>query len=211
MTPDDNPPLHCRFCGQSHHAVALAPGERALCGRCDGLLAKGSRFGADGALAFAMAGLLLAVPACLLPFVSARVVGNERVSHLFTGASRLWDDQMGLLGIWVYLCGGLVPIALLSALIVLLLPGRLGQPPPNCPWLIRAINAFGYWAIPEVQVLAVLVALIKLDTLVQVTIEPGFWCYAAMSVALLLAFRSFEIELPEMAPASRRRAGARSP
>ena len=138
-------------------------------------------------------------------------MGNERVSELFTGAGRLWDDHLGLLGVWVFLCGGLVPIALLAALVVWLLPQRLGRPQPDYPWLYPAIHALAHWAIPEVQVLAVLVALIKLGSLVQVTIGPGFWCYAGMSVALLLAFRSFEIELPAIASVREPGADARSP
>ncbi len=186
--------LTCRLCGHEHRAVPLAPGERALCVRCDTELAQGSRLGADAALAFTITGLMLALPAALLPFITAGKLGHERVGLLFTGVNGFRDNGMQLLAIWVLLCGTLVPIAMLIVLAGLLVPARLGWQPVQVDLLLRAAHALGYWAMPEVQVLAVLVALMKLGKLVHVAIGPGFWCYGAMSFALLLAWRSFEFQ-----------------
>jgi len=172
----------------------MAPGERAHCARCDAVLAKGSRFGPETALAFAATGLILAVPAAILPFVTAGKLRNERISHLFTGVAGLWDNNMPELAILVLLCGGVFPIALLCCLAALLGPARFGRAEMKAGWLLRVVRVLGHWAIPEVQVLAVLVALMKLGKLVDVKIGPGFWFYGAMSLALLFAMRSFELE-----------------
>jgi len=182
------------MCGLEHRAVAIAPGERALCVRCDTVLAQGPRLGSDAALAFTLTGLLLALPAAFLPFITAGKLGNERAGLLFTGVEGLWDNGMRLLAVWVLLCGTLVPVAMLIVLAGLLLPARFGWPPVQAELLSRAAHALGYWAMPEVQVLAVIVALLKLGNLVTVTIGAGFWCYGAMSLALLLAWRSFEVQ-----------------
>lgn len=58
--------------------------------------------------------------------------------------------------------------------------------------------------MPEVQVLAVLVALIKLSTLVEVHIGPGFWCYAAMSFVTLLAWRTHALGIVAPKPVALR-------
>jgi paraquat-inducible protein A len=191
-----NPPatLHCRLCGHAHRPVRLAPGERALCVRCNTVLAQGPRLGSDTALAFTITGLILALPAALLPFITAGKAGHEHVGRLFTGAQGLWNHGMPLLAFWVMLCGGLAPAALLIALTALLLPARFGWKPVQPQFLTQAAHALGHWAMPEVQVLAVLVALIKLGKLVTVSIGPGFWFYAALSYALLFAWRSFDLE-----------------
>ncbi|HWA08171.1 MAG TPA: paraquat-inducible protein A [Opitutaceae bacterium] len=178
----------------------MAPGDRAVCARCDTVLASRPRLGPDAPVAFALTGLLLAPPAMLLPFVSAAKLGHDRAALLFTGVEALWDQGMHLLAIWVCLCGGAVPAALLVTLAGLLLPPRLGRQPLRPRMLWQAAHAFGHWAMPEVQVLAVLVALMKLGKLVDVAIGPGFWCYVAMTLALLCAWHSFEVTFANTPP-----------
>jgi paraquat-inducible protein A len=184
----------CRECGHEHKPVLLAHGEKALCVRCNSLLAKRGWFGRDASLAFTVTALLLVLPSLLLPFVTVSKLGSEQVSFLFTGVSVVWGDGMHLLAVWVLLCGGLAPIFLLFSLTGILLPHRLGWKPIETECLLRAARAVAYWAIPEVQVLAVLVALAKLGHVVQVGLGPGFWCYAALAVMTLLAWRGFELD-----------------
>jgi len=160
--------------------------------RCDSVLLRGVRAGSNTAFAFSITGLALAVPAILLPFVSAGLSGAERISLLFTGVSRLWDGGMQPLAVLVFLCGGLLPFAFLGSLAVLHAPPSLGWKRADFPLLERAAVVLGHWAIPEVQVLAVLVAIMKLRSVVDVTIGPGFWCYCAMVLSLLIAQRSSE-------------------
>jgi paraquat-inducible protein A len=186
--------LTCRLCGQEHRPIHLAPGERALCSRCATVMAREPRYTPHAAPVFAVTGLIFAVPSALLPFVGAGKLGDERVSLLFTGIGALWDNGMRALAVLVFLCGALLPVALLGALAILHAPARLRCNAINTLFLSRAARVLEHWAFPEVQVLAVLVALMKLGRVVEVTIGPGFWCYCAMAVSLLIAQRSFGFE-----------------
>lgn len=188
------PSLTCRLCGAEHRSVVLEPGERALCVRCASVLAQGSRLGPDTALAFSLTGLVLALPASLLTFVSAGKLGAERLCSLFTGVGSLWHGGMRALAVLVLLCGGLVPFALLAALAAVHAPARLGWPKADLQPLVRFARVLGHWAIPEVQVLAVLVALAKLGSVVDLRIGPGFWCYCGVALSLLIARRSFDLD-----------------
>lgn len=190
-------PLICPLCGQHHEPIPLAPGERALCRRCDTVLTQRSRVGPDAALVFTLTGLILAVPAFFLPFITAGKFGQQRGGVLFTGVEGLWDNGMPLLAIWVLLCGAVVPLVLLGILAVGLLRTRLGWSHGPSELLSRAAHSLSYWAIPEVHVLAVLVALMKLGSVVNVTIGVGFWCYIGMSISLLLAWRNFMLNPPQ--------------
>lgn len=159
-------------------------------------MAKGSRFGPDAALVFSLTGLILAVPATLLPFVGAGKLGNERMSYLFTGIGALWGGGMQGVAVLVFLLGGLLPIALLCILACLHAPGVFGLREDGAAHLYRAARTLEHWAIPEVQVLAVLVAIMKLGNIVEVTVGPAFWCYCAMALSLILAQQSFNFESP---------------
>jgi paraquat-inducible protein A len=193
---EESGPLTCRLCGQVHREISLARGERAGCARCGSLLAKRGWFGADAPLAFTITGLALAGPALRLPLVAVSKLRNEHVASVITGVHALWERGMQLLAIWVLLCGVIAPVALLGTLGLLLAPEKLREAVPNPRLLVRFAHALEHWAMPEVHVLAVLVAFTKLGGLVDVRIGPGFWCYVAMSLMTLLAWRSFDFELP---------------
>lgn len=191
----------CPLCGQTHAPISLAPGERALCRRCNTVIAQQPWFGRDASLVFALTGLILMLPTFFLPFITVGKFGQVRVGLIFSGVEGLWENSMRLLAIWVLLCGTLVPVLLLAILVGVLLPPRLQWPQRHRELLVWAADAMSYWAIPEVQVLAVLVALMKLGSLVDVSIGAGFWCYAAMSFSLLVAWRTFSLRPLPMADA----------
>jgi paraquat-inducible protein A len=117
-----------------------------------------------------------------------------RQSLLLTGVETLWRNEMLPLSWLVFLCGALLPLGLLGVFAALYAPERFGCKPGGLVSLATVARELEHWAIPEVQVLAVLVALMKLGSLVQVQLGAGFWCYCGMALALLIAQHSFDRE-----------------
>jgi paraquat-inducible protein A len=146
------------------------------------------------AMAFAASGLFLSLPALLLPFVRLQQFGQVRTTHLTVGFTGLWAHGFSSLGAWVLFCGVLAPIALLMLLVFIL--GTDGQPAlrPLNQHLRGLANQVEYWAMPEVQVLGVMVAFLKLGSIVALDVGPGLWCYAAASVCMLAAWRRFNLD-----------------
>lgn len=136
---------------------------------------------------------MLAIPAALLPFVTLVKVSAVRTSFLTDSFMGLWSHDMNALGFWVLCCGVLAPFALLLVLVAAVwaerrdTTGRFHQ--------LRQLARFiEYWAMPEVQILGVMVAFFKLGDVVDVSIGPGLWCYGATSLFTLLAWRQFNLQ-----------------
>ncbi len=200
----------CPVCARVHRVVPLRLGERALCVACGTTLPGGGSKGSRG-LCYTATALILAVPAVLFPVVSVDKFGAASASYLWTGAQALWNDGMPLLAVWVALCGIIIPLGLLVTLVLVSVTrlvaeraARAATPPgdadaagldPQSPFLwARLAHAFQHWSMPEVHVLAVLIAFIKIGVLVNVEPGAGLWFYAAMAVALLLAWRNTDLE-----------------
>ncbi len=157
-------------------------------------MAERGRLGRQAALAFALAGLILAIPAALLPFVTLGKFGRERTTILTDSFQGFWAHGFESLGIWVLLCGVLAPIGLLTLLVAVLSTDRHPALQNLNRQLRRWAHGVEYWAMPEVQVLGVMVAFFKLGDVVQVFVGPGLWCYGAMSLFTLLAWRRFNLQ-----------------
>lgn len=181
----------CPLCARLHQAVELRRGERALCTACGATLQR--RLSGEAALAFATTALLLALPAVQAPLVIVRKFGADHPNYLWTGVRSLWQQGMPLLSVWVALCGALVPLALIGILAGVVASSRLARDGrPSALWR-RAAHALQRWSMPEVHVLAILVAFIKIGVLVHVEPGLGLWFYSAMAVATLLAWRNLDL------------------
>ncbi len=157
------------------------------------MMAERGWVGPAPAMALAITGLFLAFPAMLLPWVTLQQFGQMRVSHLTVGFTGLWSHGFWSLGAWVLFCGVIAPVALLVLLVmVLATDGRDSWQGVNRE--LRRLAAFiEYWAMPEVQVLGVMVAFLKLGSIVTVKVGPGLWCYALASICMLAAWRRFSL------------------
>jgi paraquat-inducible protein A len=110
---------------------------------------------------------------------------------------------MHALAIIVLFCGAVFPLALLSTLVAIHLPDRRSVTWAGRETLKKAVEFMRQWSIPEVQVLATLVALAKLGDMVNVAIGRAFWSYCAMTLCLLIANYGFDysVAAPDAAPA----------
>lgn len=185
----------CRCCGLEHRRIPLERTEKALCVRCGARIDRGRTGGWDRPLAWAVTGAILAVPALLLPLATVDQLGSFHDGLWLSAIRSLWEGDMAGLAVGVLACGMAAPLATLALLVTLLWRlRRRGTLPVHFQPLLRFAHTCMHWSMPEVYLLAVLVAFIKLGSLVNVTVGAGLWCYGGVTFALIQALHNFDFE-----------------
>ncbi|MGH0036203.1 MAG: paraquat-inducible protein A [Myxococcota bacterium] len=178
--------IACEFCDYLHRAPSLGAGERAYCARCGALLGRVSRNPIDGTLALALSAAGLLVLANVFPFLRFSLEGQVQENRILTGVLGLWDaGQIGLAALILFTTI-LAPALRILGLLYVLIPLRWGAVPPAVARVLRLQERLISWAMLDVYMLALLVALVKLAQMAQVTLELGAYCFLGLFTVLTL-------------------------
>lgn len=159
----------------------------------------------SAALAWSSAGLVLLGASTLLPFVSAAKFGRSNEGRMFSGMATLWAQGDLALALLVGFCGFVAPLFVLLAVAVA--AWRDEGRGLDARWQ-RWAGAIAPWSMPEVRLLAILVAFVKLSALVEASPAAGLWCYGAAAFCALAAGRVLRTEKDDEEPAPTRSGGA---
>jgi len=176
----------CHECDLLVHEVDRQQTSRysALCPRCGALLYRHSRHSLEHTLALACACLVLLVVANTFPVVGLNIQGQRIDTTVIGAALQLWREDMLAVAILVLVTTTLTPLLEMAAVIWLVLPLMLGRRPPAFARVFRMLQAAHPWAMVEVFLLGILVALVKLSHLAEVLPGPAMWCFGALMLLL---------------------------
>lgn len=186
------PLIACHECDLLQHEVVLPAGGTALCARCEAVLYRNRPESVNRALAFATGAAILFVVANAFPVVGLKVQGEVVETTLFGAARALYQGDMRTLGAVVFITTVVAPLIELVAMIGLLLPLRLNRIPYNGANIFRTLRAIQPWRMPEVMMLGVLVALVKLAHLAEVIPGIALFSLAAFMVLLAACISTFD-------------------
>jgi len=147
------------------------------------------------ARALVVTGLILYVPANVLPVMTMTVVGDVEPLTVLGGVQELYDSGLWPIAAIVFLASIVVPfvkLACLSWLLMLqgstVLQRRRGA-------LLRVVHQVGSWSMVDVFLLSILVAVGQLGAMASVRAEPGALFFAAVLVSTLFASESYKPRL----------------
>lgn len=145
--------------------------------------------------ALVLAGIILYVPANVLPVMTMTVTGDVQPLTVLGGVQELYDSGLWPVAGVVFLASIVVPFLKLACLSwILLLHGTRAWRPHRTA-LHRILHQVGTWSMIDVFLLAILAAVGQLGILASVRAEPGGLFFAAVLLCTLFAAEIYKPSL----------------
>lgn len=188
--------IACPVCDLIHRVEEISHGNNAGCSRCGAVLLRKKRNSVERTLALTIASLFTFVPASFSPIITLKTLGEIRSNNVFTGVYELFMGGFPDIALFVLLFSVIIPLIKLLSLLYILTPISFNISAPGSAYLFRMYLSVNRWAMLEVYLIGILVALTKLGDIATVIIGPGMYAFIALIILTLfisLAMDSNEI------------------
>ncbi|NEX20951.1 paraquat-inducible protein A [Thiorhodococcus mannitoliphagus] len=176
-------PVACHECDLLQVLPDLPPGGKASCCRCGCTLATRPADPIERPLALGLAALLVLVVANTTPLMGLSAVGRHASTTIIGGAYQMWFEGQEVTAVIVAFCAVIAPAGYLLFLLIVLFAVRRPPAPSWVGGMLRWAERARSWAMTEVMMLGIMVALIKIADLAKV--EAGIGMYAVGALMLL--------------------------
>jgi paraquat-inducible protein A len=177
--------IACHDCDLLYHKHPLQAGEKARCVRCGALLYQHKRDSLERTLTLALASLILFILANVYPLLSFKLQGSVEENQVISGVKELYVQGFWELAVLVFCVSILAPLLKILSLLYVLLPLKFKRRPWQLARVFRLVETLHPWAMTEVYMLGVFVAITKLADLA--TIIPGIALYSFGALIVLMA------------------------
>jgi paraquat-inducible protein A len=182
----------CPECDLLLNPALPEPGDKAHCPRCGYLLQRPRKQSIERTLALSLAGLILIVPANLLPMVGIKIFGNSQDGNLWSGVSALFKEDMWAVALLVLLSSVLFPLVNLGLAFLISLHLYIKVPNSHLAHWMRWFQHLNEWAMLEVYALGIIVACVKLAGMAE--LRFGLGLYAFVGLLIVNAMLSNELD-----------------
>ncbi|MFT3964072.1 paraquat-inducible protein A [Propionivibrio sp.] len=176
----------CEHCDSVYRRRPLAVGEAARCARCAAILYRARRIDVNRWLALTLAAAIAFVIANVCPVIRISLQGVHNETTLWESAAALAQGPIAVIAVPTALSIIVVPFLQITLLAWVLVHARAGRRAPGFAPAMRMLAALRPWSMIEVCLLGILVAVIKLSSLVQVAPGAGIWATAGLMVLITL-------------------------
>ncbi len=158
----------------------LLPGHRASCPRCGRTLGKRIPHSLEKTLALSLTGLILYLPAMLLPLLSFNSLGFSDSANILESVINFYQNEYYFVALMVLLSTVVFPLCLALCSFLLALNLRLRRYPAFLPRLLRCYQHLEDWAMLEIYLLGILVTIVKMSDSTGIVYHFGIVCFTAV-------------------------------
>lgn len=187
--------IACHECDKLYRYAPIPAGCKANCENCGGLLYRHIPDSLNRSLALFLSALMLFIIANVFPFISLELGGRVVENILLSGGWNLYQQGMGELGLVIFFTSFAFPLITMLGMLYLLIALRLGYTPPAMGPVYRIVQAIMPWSLIGVFMLAVLIAIVKLQDLANVITGPALIALAILLVVFSAAKTNFDPEI----------------
>lgn len=182
----------CEFCAEPYKVGEAPPGQEWYCTWCGQSLSDAEEVERKCSISrrFALAGLLLLIPAFLLPMLAIEQFGARTEAGLVQGVITLLRSGEVLLGAIIGLLSGVLPCLKLAGLLVLTSGSFVRV--KHHRWIYRVVEFSGRWGMIDVFLTAVMIFAFKFSSLLTIQAKPGIVAFSAMVLCNVLATAYFD-------------------
>ena len=185
----------CRTCGLAVSRASLGVSQR--CPRCQSRIEHRAPFSTEMTLAWLIAGIVLYIPANVLPVIHTGGLLGDEDSTILGGILEFWRSGDWDIALLIFTASVAVPFTKFIAIGLLLFTVR-----NNSRWeqhqrtvLYRIVEFIGYWSLLDVIVVALTSALMQFQVLGTAEPRAGIAFFCAVVVATMLSALSFDPRL----------------
>jgi paraquat-inducible protein A len=185
----------CRTCSLAESRASLGADRR--CPRCQSRIEQRTPFSTEMTLAWLLAGIVLYIPANLLPVMHTSGLLGEADSTILGGILEFWRSGDWDIALLIFIASVAVPFTKFIAIGLLLLTVR-----KNSRWeqhqrtaLYRIVEFIGYWSMLDVIVVALTAALMQFQVLGAAEPRAGIGFFCGVVVVTMLSALSFDPRL----------------
>lgn len=179
--------IACEHCDTLHRHEVIALDEEARCTRCGVKLYRNQSERLSVLLPLIVTGLIVYFVANIFPIAELNGGGNRNTTTLWGAVEALYNYDMVFAAVLVGLTTLLFPLMYLSVLAPLLFARLRGRQHPRAALALRAAALIRPWAMIEIFMLGVVVALIKVAHMVSLQADAGLWAFGALTVFMTIA------------------------
>lgn len=187
----------CHSCYQMNQVPPHSTGQRCVCMRCSATLHARKPNSLTRTWALTLAGLVLFIPANLLPIMKVFSLGTVTADTIVMGVVHLMQAGMVPIAMVVLIASVLVPLFKLIGLLFLLMviQCRWQLSYRQCTALFHMIHFIGRWSMLDLFIIAILADLVDFGRVASIEAGLGATAFAAVVVLTMLAALAFDTRL----------------